>query len=858
MVRVWLTSLIRRVLIGILLVGLTFGVGMIWRCYALEGSPNPQSEDTTIGYIGGDYGLTVKQNGATIKFEIDRFYPPATDLIHITYAPHNVQVVTDQRYVDCYVWNTDNGHEEQIGGSLSWPVGLWGTDPADLEAWNARIATERFQWTVTAKKFYHDDIKRASQTRTNTTYSVSIQCHYRIWIVTKRPHETLAGQFWYDTINSEETWEKNHFLITTSSPANEDPPFRTTTASWQMQMPGRQVRYEIPPFDQDEYYDEYSVVANPSAISSIHVNSTKGIFGVDSKPNGSFPLEPHCWFPGNPLFGPSTPDFTSDPSNDLNHQQPITITGPGERPERRTQYFRLKTCNLTPTIRNAADIRDGIIYNANIYLINVSHNRIAGQMTIPIHANDLTLVKSWSDLKPNVEDHGHGTTGMGTAENPIFQFKDGEAFIVKAQHRNIYWRLNEGDSTAHADFNESNCSPDPVHVYPEENDIFQLFDYYPTIWFCSPGTTTVGAYISDIPNRYHLIRRWTVNVSETEEENTQEEDADIGETDVRGWEGGIMPPTPTPPPQITRSILVDATPTPAPTKGPFLYVPALTPTPVPPPDVLPGHEDYTRQQEFTNETPIVESVGAVSRNDNNTYKVNVRFSTVTGADRYEIRITQPDEQGERNIIQHLPVNNPDGNQFTFDTLYHKGRLKIEVRGVAECPEDNIGACVVQTLNDPEYRINPGTSEYTPWSLPYGTAMEFLLTPPLVNPDSVNTIGDDTGRYVNSKGESLTGEVGGLAVQLLGLNTDATRNMGITIWAMICLGLATGVYIAAWKGSGSKSALSPVGGFLAVLTLIITWSVLGYIFWELKAGTAALPLAALLFVGIFKVWNTVKG
>ena len=847
MVRIWLTGLIRRVLIGILLVGLTLGVGMIWRCYALEGSPLTQSGETEIANVGGDYGLTVKQKSNTIIFLMDHLLP-APNLSVSTGSSIYEQI--ENRNINCQIYNTDNGHEEATGTWVNEKqetetIGTIPGEPWETEEYTTINLKEVFPNGIERTLFYHADTQTLSPVRSGQTYQMKIECHYELHtLMQHRPNPIEQPNFWiFERRTSTHAFGANHFNITTTAPPSEDPPFRTTMASHTMQMPGRDVRYAIPNYDETEYYDEYAVIANPSAISAIHVNSTKGIFGLNESNSSEEP--PQCWFPGNPRYaGQNALD-----DNDLNKQLII-----GNKPNK---FFRLKTCNLTPTIRAAADLSNGIIYTANVYLINRGHNRIAGTLSIPIHVNDLRLPTSWTVIKPNVADHGYGTDGLGTNTDPFIKFIDGEPTIIKGQFRNLYWKINEGDSDGHASFTADGCSNDPAYQYPEENNITQQFDYYPTVWFCSPGKTTIGAYISDLPNRNHLIRRWTINISLTPETNTQEDGVNVGETDVKDWPGAPVPPTPTPEPVLSRSIIVNATPTPAPTKGPFLYIPALTPTPVPPPDVLPGHEDYTRQQEFTNETPIIESVGAVERNDNNTYKVNVRFSTVTGADRYEIRITQPVENGETNIIQHLPVNNPDGNQFTFDTLHHKGRLKIEVRGVAECPDDNVGACVVQTLNDPEYRINPGVSEYTPWSLPYGTAMEFLLTPPLINPDSVNTIGDDTGRYVNTAGNSLNKEIGGLAVRLLGLNTDATRNMGITIWAMICLGLATGVYIAAWKGSGTKSALSPVGGFLAVLTLIITWSVLGYIFWELKAGTAALPLAGLLFIGIFKVWNTIK-
>ena len=810
MVRVWLTVIIRRIAIIGLLLTLSLGIGLVWRCYAAEGSVGQQS-------IGGLYGLTVTQSAETITMALDANLPLPVSLttqnVPGSYSDPNT-VNTSNSRVNCTISNIDDGYEATIK-TISQPT--WFSDGTTQHVnINARIPT------IEIDRLYHHDTRQISKTRTAYDYTIKIRCEVDI----DRTENRGTGAWSLRRRGNRQMGEQN-FAIITTSPANLDPPFRSTLATGVLYLPGHHVTYTVPVYDETDYYDDYSLIANPSAISAIHFSSTQGIFASKT--------------------GEEEPSCTTE--DRLNSQVPINSGS----------TFSIEACRTTPTIRAAADLNDEIIYTSPIYIINKGHNRIAGQIPVAIHANDLILTKTWSELNPNVTDHGHGTTGMGGQASPIAKFVHGDSY-PKQQFQSIYWKLNEGeDVTAHASFSADDCYADPTHEYPEENDISQQFDNYPTVYFCSPGTTNFSAHISDLEDRHHLLRRWTFNVGADADGNDQPENADVGKTDILSAPGAIPIPTSTPPPSnIFQNIQVFPTPTPAPTKGPFLNLPALTPTPIPPPDVLPGNENYLRQQEFTNETPIIESVGAVERNDDDTYKVNVRFTAVEGADRYEIRITQPNAEGTTNIIQHLPVNNPEGTQFTFDTLYSKGRLKIEVRGVAECPAGNVGACVIQTLNDNTYRINPGESEYSPWSLPYGTAMDFLLSPPLINPDSVNTIeNNQVGRYVNTDGNSLTGEVGGLAVNLLGLNTQATRNMGITIWAMICLGLATGIYIAAWKGSGTKSALSPVGGFLAVLSLIITWSVLGYIFWELKAGTAALPLAALLFIGIFKVWNTIK-
>ena len=850
MVRVWLTQLIRRIAIFAFLIILSLSIGMIWRCYAAEGSPNEQQN------IGGDLNINITQVGATITFNMSGTISGLT-----TTSPASITGSNRARYgiwqlasnqwvrdaegtttgvsgaITCTVSNTDNGVTKTVATksnafpSLSqnatWPDDANGTTMADLG-----------MDTIDVSEWYHDDTQLISKTRTAHEYEVSVKCDARItytvygniyWRVPVFNNPDLDGSsgLWEYATGRTHPFGNQTFTMFSSSPANLDPPFRRTLASSILYAPGAHVVYTIPEYDTNDYYDDYSLIANPGALSAIHFSGTQGIFALNA--------------------GEDEPDCTTQ--DRLNTQLPVM-------PQTK---FSLEICHTTPAIRAAADLNDEIIHTSPIYIINLTHNRIAGQIPVAIHANDLILTKSWSELNPNVTDHGHGTAGMGGSSSPIAKFVHGDSYPIQ-QFQMIYWKLNEGDeATAHASFSESDCYADPTHEYPEENDISQQFNNYPTVYFCSPGQTNLSAHISDLDNRHHLIRRWTFNVGTDADGNSQPENADVGETDILSAPGAIPEPTPTPvPSNIFQNIQVFPTPTPAPTKSPFLNVPELTPTPEPPPDTLPGNENYLRQREFTNETPIIESVGAVERNDDDTYKVNVRFTSVEGANRYEIRITQPNSEGNGNVVLHLPVNNPEGTQFTFDTLYTKGRIKIEVRGVAECPAGNVGACVIDTLNDNEYRVNPGATEYSPWSLPYGTAMDFLLSPPIINPDSVNTVANnEAGRYVNSAGNSLTTEVGGLAVNLLGLNTVATRNMGITICAMICLGLATGIYIAAWKGSGSKSALSPVGGFLAVLSLIITWSVLGYIFWELKAGTAALPLAGLLFIGIFKVWNTVK-
>ena len=850
MVRIWLTVIIRRIAIIGLLLTLSLGIGLVWRCYAAEGNQNQQT-------FGGQYNLTATFDGTTDPVEINitgtdwfthnitiNFGPGFTDL---GYNPRRRSAIHFK--YNCKINNTNEGYTAVLkegtveGVQLLGPQGIGATFNTNNTV-NSITTTAQ---NIKIDEAYLHEFTAIRELRTAETYNFNIICTLKALFRSVRlPHDGTPTPTEQAQINDVETNNNNfipllpyylvenvestpniQFNVITPSPANLDPPFRSTLASSVLYLPGHHVTYTVPVYDETDYYDDYSLIANPSAISAIHFSGTQGVFAAKAGED-----EPSC----------ATEDR-------LNSQIEINSGS----------NFSLEACHTTPAIRAAADLNDEIIYTTPVYIINKGHNRIAGQIPVAIHANDLLLTKPWTELNPNVTDHGHGTAGMGGTGSPIAKFVHGDSY-PKQQFQTIYWKLNEGDdATAHASFSAGDCYADPAHEYPEENDISQQFDTYPTVYFCSPGTTNFSAHISDIDGRHHLLRRWTFNVGADADGNDQPENADVGETDILSAPGAIPIPTSTPPPSnIFQNIQVFPTPTPAPTKGPFLNLPALTPTPIPPPDVLPGNENYLRQQEFTNETPIIESVGAVERNDDDTYKVNVRFTAVEGADRYEIRITQPNAEGTTNIIQHLPVNNPEGTQFTFDTLYSKGRLKIEVRGVAECPAGNVGACVIQTLNDSTYRINPGESEYSPWSLPYGTAMDFLLSPPLINPDSVNTIeNNQVGRYVNTDGNSLTGEVGGLAVNLLGLNTQATRNMGITIWAMICLGLATGIYIAAWKGSGTKSALSPVGGFLAVLSLIITWSVLGYIFWELKAGTAALPLAALLFIGIFKVWNTIK-
>ena len=78
-----------------------------------------------------------------------------------------------------------------------------------------------------------------------------------------------------------------------------------------------------------------------------------------------------------------------------------------------------------------------------------------------------------------------------------------------------------------------------------------------------------------------------------------------------------------------------------------------------------------------------------------------------------------------------------------------------------------------------------------------------------------------------------------------------------MWMLVCLGIAIWVYV---KGGGNRDpspALARSARRWPLSALVFTWSILGYVFFDMKAGTAWLPLAAIIFFVIIKSWHTVK-
>ena len=180
------------------------------------------------------------------------------------------------------------------------------------------------------------------------------------------------------------------------------------------------------------------------------------------------------------------------------------------------------------------------------------------------------------------------------------------------------------------------------------------------------------------------------------------------------------------------------------------------------------------------------------------------------------------------------------------------QMNVRVRGAYECPATETDGCDL-IVDGADYRVTAGEKEYTRWSRRYYVAIGLLQIPKVSEGTTIDPTG--VGRWEGA--EELQQLSGGILGELFGLEAGEERNTALVMWMLGCLGIAIWVYVKAWRKSGSKSGLSPIGAALATISLVFTWSILGYVFFDMKAGTAWLPLAAILFFVIIKTWHTVK-
>ena len=200
----------------------------------------------------------------------------------------------------------------------------------------------------------------------------------------------------------------------------------------------------------------------------------------------------------------------------------------------------------------------------------------------------------------------------------------------------------------------------------------------------------------------------------------------------------------------------------------------------------------------------------------------------------------------------IPINNLYSGTYEFTTLANDGQMNVRVRGAYECPATETDGCDL-IVDGADYRVPAGEKEYTRWSRRYYVAIGLLQIPKVSEGTTIDPTG--VGRWEGA--EELQQLTGGILGELFGLEAGEERNTALVMWMLVCLVIAIWVYVKAWRKSGSKSGLSPIGAALATISLVFTWSILGYVFFDMKAGTAWLPLAAIIFFVIIKTWHTVK-
>ena len=298
------------------------------------------------------------------------------------------------------------------------------------------------------------------------------------------------------------------------------------------------------------------------------------------------------------------------------------------------------------------------------------------------------------------------------------------------------------------------------------------------------------------------------------------------------------------------------TPTPGSLLRPTPTPPATFPPPTPTPAAAATKEALNY---FTGDAPQIQSLAIedtiTARNGRETFLVGITWSYIQGAQRYQLSVEEEVDSQPR-IIE---ANDLGSLEKTFPTRSNSGTLKIKVRGAVYCnPLHETKDCTIKTNQEEARVIRNGQQEYTRWSPEHSLELAQLninlkpQDPPLDVPPG-------SGRYQPREGFKTPGAwIGDTFGGLFGFTDNSSRrNLAITAWAVFCLAGAVVLYRKAWEMSGNESGLSPIGAAAAAVWLILTWSVLGYVFIDLKIGTAALPVAAVLFIIILRTWNTVR-
>ena len=473
-------------------------------------------------------------------------------------------------------------------------------------------------------------------------------------------------------------------------------------------------------------------------------------------------------------------------------------------------------CELTNSIVKKTNLSTGVISTVPIQLVNISNNnKVVETYQLPLHPNDINLLVPLENIYPSTATHGQGTPGLTWPAK--WKYPGG------TQINHLRWVFNGpgtiGTITPHDNPHPSDCvTSNPNTNYSTTN--FTVKGPAQIFWVCRAGIYQIGVYLwdSSATNEQNIIPERRIRNYIQKATSEHRSALNIG----KGQGETALP------------VLDD----------PDLAIP-FTPAP-------PGLIKNFRT--FTDEIPSILHLTVESRNNDNTYKLVAAFTSVTGATRYEIRIDQPTADGTTRSVTTRPTENTESLEHTFTTLSTKGQLHIRIRAAADCPVTNFQACKIKRLTDTEeYSLPTGATAYTRWSLRYYAAIALLELPPHRQGETVDP--SEQGRHPSI---DLATQFGGMAGAIIGAPKDQSRNLGITMWAIFCLALAAKIYVKAWRLSGIESGLSPIGAAAATLSLVFTWSVLGYIFADLKGGTAVLPLAAILFIVIVKGWNTVKG
>ena len=271
-----------------------------------------------------------------------------------------------------------------------------------------------------------------------------------------------------------------------------------------------------------------------------------------------------------------------------------------------------------------------------------------------------------------------------------------------------------------------------------------------------------------------------------------------------------------------------------------------------PPLSGPITSDPANEKVFTSHAPIIETFRIKKENEDGTYDAVIEYTGLTTVNRYEIEIDQPTATKDGRDTQIYPINNLYSGTYEFTTLADDGQMNVRVRGAYECPATETDGCDL-IVDGADYLVPAGEKEYTRWSRRYYVAIGLLQIPKVSEGTTIDPTG--VGRWEGA--EELQQLTGGILGELFGLEAGEERNTALVMWMLVCLVIAIWVYVKGWRKSGSKSGLSPIGAALATISLVFTWSILGYVFFDMKAGTAWLPLAAILFFVIIKTWHTVK-